>query len=395
MLQQLINLSPDIKRLSEDGYDMEVDGAYLLVHQIPYVNPAKEIKQGTIVTVLSLAGPGRTAVPQDHTVYFIGEKPCDAEGQPLISIINSSGNQQLTNTILINHYFSSKPVSGKYADFYEKIRTYAEILCAQANAIDSTASSKPLKVQKHSVDTSVFEYPDTNSARAQIDFLNTKFTEQKIGIIGLGGTGSYILDLVAKTPVKEIHLYDGDLFQLHNAFRAPGAIAGERLNEAAELFKVNYFNETYSKMHKGIIAHKEFVTTESISQLKDLDFVFVCVDSNKVRYSLATALLGMKVSFIDTGLGVNLVDDHLIGTIRVTTATPQQNLHIKEIIGEDEQVHNEYAPNIQIADLNSLNAVLAVIKWKKLSGFYQDLKQEHNSLYFINTGKILNNDLTA
>jgi hypothetical protein len=32
-----------------------------------------------------------------------------------------------------------------------------------------------------------------------------------------------------------------------------------------------------------------------------------------------------------------------------------------------------------------MNAVLAVIKWKKLSGFYQDLKQEHNSFFFVNT----------
>jgi hypothetical protein len=34
----------------------------------------------------------------------------------------------------------------------------------------------------------------------------------KIAIIGLGGTGSYVLDLAAKTPVKEIHLFDGDKF---------------------------------------------------------------------------------------------------------------------------------------------------------------------------------------
>ena len=41
--------------------------------------------------------------------------------------------------------------------------------------------------------------------------------------MGLGGTGSYVLDLVAKTPVWEIHLFDGDAFLQHNAFRSPGA----------------------------------------------------------------------------------------------------------------------------------------------------------------------------
>ena len=57
--------------------------------------------------------------------------------------------------------------------------------------------------------------------------------------------------------------------------------------------------------------------------------------------------------------------------------------------------NDEYASNIQIADLNSLNAVLAVIRWKKMFGFYQDLKMEHHSTYSINVGKLNNEDFTA
>ena len=32
----------------------------------------------------------------------------------------------------------------------------------------------------------------------------------KVAVIGLGGTGSYLLDALAKCPVAEIHLYDDD-----------------------------------------------------------------------------------------------------------------------------------------------------------------------------------------
>ena len=46
-------------------------------------------------------------------------------------------------------------------------------------------------------------------------------------------------------------------------------------------------------------------------------------------------------------------------------------------------VENEYDKNIQIADLNALNATLAVIKWKKLFGFYADHEHEHFSTYTI------------
>jgi hypothetical protein len=55
-------------------------------------------------------------------------------------------------------------------------------------------------------------------------------------------------------------------------------------------------------------------------------------------------------------------------------------------------VENDYSHNIQIAELNALNAALAVIKWKKLCGFYQDLEREHCSVYTINGNHIANED---
>ena len=72
----------------------------------------------------------------------------------------------------------------------------------------------------------MFLYEDTASSRADIVTINSKLKSLRIGIVGLGGTGSYVLDFVAKTPVKEIHLFDGDTFDQHNAFRAPGAASG-------------------------------------------------------------------------------------------------------------------------------------------------------------------------
>lgn len=53
---------------------------------------------------------------------------------------------------------------------------------------------------------------------------------------------------------------------------------------------------------------------------------------------------------------------------------------------------NDYSLNIQIADLNALNAALAVVKWKKLSGFYLDLGREHNSIYAISDNTLINED---
>ena len=144
MPQQPINHSPDLKRLQDEGYEFEVSGGrYLLVHHIPYVNSRKEIKYGTLICILTLAGATEITKPSDHTIYFCGEAPCNADGTEMNAIINNSNRQQLTESIIVNHYFSSKPVSGNYENYYDKIRTYSEILSAQAKAIDDSVTTKP------------------------------------------------------------------------------------------------------------------------------------------------------------------------------------------------------------------------------------------------------------
>ncbi|MFP5040446.1 DUF6791 domain-containing protein [Parasediminibacterium sp. JCM 36343] len=144
MQQQLINLNPDLKRLLDEGYEMEViGGRYLLVHHIPYLNPAKDVKYGTLVNILTLVTPSIVGKPQDHTIYFCGETPCDIEGNALSRVINSNTKQQLTESIVADFYFSSKPSIGYYDNHYEKIRTYSEILSSQARALDSSVTYKP------------------------------------------------------------------------------------------------------------------------------------------------------------------------------------------------------------------------------------------------------------
>lgn len=39
------------------------------------------------------------------------------------------------------------------------------------------------------------------------------------------------LDMISKTCVSEIHLYDKDQFQQHNSFRAPGAASIDDLEK--------------------------------------------------------------------------------------------------------------------------------------------------------------------
>ena len=68
-----------------------------------------------------------------------------------------------------------------------------------------------------------FKIPNTFEARTALRPVQDRIRDQRIAIIGLGGTGAYVLDLISKTPVAEIHLLDFDYVDWHNFMRAPGA----------------------------------------------------------------------------------------------------------------------------------------------------------------------------
>jgi hypothetical protein len=393
MSQQLISLNADLKRLRDEGYEIEIRGGYLLANHIPYVNNSGQIKYGVLVSELTLVSNNVVAKPNSHVIFFEGEHPCNKDGSIISAIQHASQTQVLHQSITVNHTFSNKPPNG-YPDYHAKISRYAEIISAPAKSLDGSVTEKTFKVIVDEDTQSVFNYLDTNSSRANINIINSKFNDQKIGIVGLGGTGAYILDLVAKTPVKEVHLFDGDDFLQHNAFRSPGAASNEQLNR--KLKKVVYFSEIYSRMHKGILPHDYFIGESNLDELNQMNYVFICVDKNVVRKNIIDHLLVKGISFIDVGLGVNLVDDFLIGTIRLTIGTSEKNDHLSSrISSSDGEDVNEYSTNIQIADLNALNASLAIVKWKKLSGFYQDLEKEHHSTYSLNVAQLLNEDVAA
>jgi hypothetical protein len=108
MSQLLINRSPDLKKLQNEGYNLEIRAGFLLVKGVPYVNSRKEIQRGTLVAKLVLAGDVTTR-PDDHVAYFDGEHPCNADGTEIAKIKNVSGERTLAEGVTIQHSFSAKP----------------------------------------------------------------------------------------------------------------------------------------------------------------------------------------------------------------------------------------------------------------------------------------------
>ena len=83
----------------------------------------------------------------------------------------------------------------------------------------------------------------------------------------------------------------------------------------------------------------------------------------------------------------------LTGLVRTTTYDPSSNNDISGKIPFGSNEDNEYSTNIQVAELNALNASLAVIKWKKICGFYYDIPNEHHTVYGISTNTLTNDEV--
>lgn len=394
MSPKQIVLSTDIKRLLDEGYEVEVRNGYLLVHAVPYVNAQRVILTGTIVTDLN-ENVGELLPPKDHQIWFTGEYPCRNTGVPIEAIRNTSESRALWDGFTVHHRFSNKPHGvSNYTDYYSKVKSYSDIITNEAKAIDPSADPRTFKVIPPIEEDSVFKYHDSASSRADILAISAKLAMNRIAIVGLGGTGSYVLDFVAKSPVKEIHLFDGDLFLQHNAFRSPGAASKEIL--AKKIPKVNYYTMLYEAMRYGIVPHDEYLTDENMDKLSGIDFVFLCVDKGPVRKLISEFLQSQQIPFVDVGMDLQLGPEskNLIGTCRITMSTPAKSDHFPRYVPmTDESADDLYRKNIQVADMNALNAALAVIKWKRYCGFYQDLFKVHHTTYSINAQSLTRNEM--
>jgi hypothetical protein len=191
-----LSLNPDLKRLRDEGYFVQIRGGLLLLREVPYFNASRQVRTGTLISSLTLAGEVAQK-PDTHVVYFDGDYPCTADGIEIHQVKHQSGEINLGNGIVARHGFSSKPEGG-YNDYYEKMTTYAAILAGPAAVLKQGASPRTFAAPEDD-DSSVFNYTETASDRAGIGALSERLAEEKVAIIGAGGTGSYILDLVAKT----------------------------------------------------------------------------------------------------------------------------------------------------------------------------------------------------
>lgn len=386
MSRRLTSLNPCLAKLVHEGYELEFHPGLLLVHGVPYVTSQRQVALGTLVSELSMESPDIVGRPSSHQMYFIGEHPCYSDGRLFTPVQYSSGDFNLGNGLQAQHYFSHKRKNQHgawidYEDYYVKVKTYVRAISGQAKILDPNVDARSYKVTRWADDATPFLYSDTASTRAGILAINERASALKVAIVGLGGTGGYVLDFLAATYVPEIHLFDGDYLRQHNAFRAPGAISPETLGR--QLRKVEWFSEHYGQFRRGVVPHAQMIDDGNVHSLAQFDYVFICIDRGSARALILERLRDTGTIVIDCGMGmqVSSSEQKLWGTARTTTSTPANRDQAASLMPQVDRDDDVYRSNIQIVEMNALNAAMAVLRFKRMAGMFTDDRQEMESTY--------------
>jgi hypothetical protein len=378
VLIELASHNDDIRRLLEKGFALRYDSEYLAVRDIPYLDAQKALRVGAIVTKLVFVDKVHVQ-QQDHQVFFAGSVPHGLDGQPVPNLGGGATPLTLTKTdVIVERSFSNKPESGRFPDFYAKIEHYLNLVGGPAMSLHNV-NPYTFRVDHDVVADSVFKFRDTLTSRAEIGDLATVFKNEVIAIIGLGGTGCYVLDFMVKTPVNEIRGFDGDFYYVHNAYRSPGHLDEVDLRQA----KAAVYTRRYDNFRHNLKLEQKYIDGSSAADLAGVTFAFVCVDKGSARAEIFDLLIRMGIPFIDVGMGLNRQEHALAGTLRATyypadKAAQVRDMQLAELADHPDDI---YRAQVQISELNAMNACLAVMRYKQLRGFYLEKQAPFHMLF--------------
>lgn len=376
MLKTLASHNPDLQRLLEKGYALAIDSNYLVVRDIPYLDSAGQLQWSAFVGKLVLEDQTKVR-PDDHQIYFAAPRPFGLDGQVVRGLGGGEAQLNLSEhcrDVVVRQSFSHKLKEGgqprPYVDHFEKVESYVAMVCGPAMARFGV-NPHTYRDCEEETPNSVFKLRDTLTSRAEISDLAKLFENDVIAIIGLGGSGSYVLDFMVKTSVREIRGFDPDNFFVHNAFRSPGRLD---MGEGAELrqSKAEVYRKRYENFRHGLTVKPLFIDDMSAAELDGVTFAFVSVDKGTSRKRIIDLLIAKNIPFIDVGMGLKRHAGPISGTMR-TTYFPHDSGHTirsKGYVPETDPPDDVYKSNIQIAELNALNAALAVLRFKQIRGFY-------------------------
>ena len=355
------------------GFDCRIEDDTLTVGPVPYRLSGGGIGHGSLICHLNRNGAD-IGHPNDHTAAWIGDEvPHLRDGEPMSGLIIDQSATTWSNgstSICILSRLGPEP----YPNYGRKMLTYIRLIAREAIA-DWRASS-PGSVLVN--DNNRLVDHETGLNRVRVGHLDALLAKENIAVIGAGGTGSHIIDLVSKCNVQQIDIYDPDYVSSHTQLRWPGII--ERHIADNKINKAEYLATHYAKRtNRNIRGHPIAVEKSTLTYLRGKTMIFVAIDNGSARREILTGLAENNLNFIDCGIDLQGSNGPLTASARVIRCQaeecPEKRLELATHApgGANAAEDDPYAQNIQTGEMNSLNAALAVIAWKQGIGFYKDV----------------------
>jgi molybdopterin/thiamine biosynthesis adenylyltransferase len=145
----------------------------------------------------------------------------------------------------------------------------------------------------------------------------------RVGIVGLGGTGSCVAEQLVRLGVEEVLLVDPDRFEPSNLTRVYGSVAAD-LKKGP--LKTEIARRNLRAINPGLKVATEsssVISRRTISRLVDQDVVFCCTDNEASRAVLNRFSYQYYTPVIDIGTRIVAENDIIIGAAgRVTLIAP-------------------------------------------------------------------------
>lgn len=143
----------------------------------------------------------------------------------------------------------------------------------------------------------------------------------KIGIVGVGGTGSAVAEQLAREGVRHFTLVDHDRFSPSNRTRMYGTDATTKRSPKVEI--VGAHIRRISPESAVEEADVDVVSQEGLALLKECDLVFSCTDKHRPRSVLNELAHQMFIPVIDVGVGLDSRNGKISGgSVRVNLVSP-------------------------------------------------------------------------
>ncbi len=366
------NHETELAEVLQAGFDCCVEDDTLTVGPIPYRLSGGGVGHGSLICHLVRNG-GDIAPPNDHTVAWIADEvPHHRDGRPMDRLmIDQTGNTWSNGATSI--CVMSRRGPEPYPTYGQKMVTYVRLIAREAVAHWRATGPGAIAVRdaNHLVDH------ETGLNRARVGHLNALLAKENIAVVGAGGTGAHIVDLISKSNVRQIDIYDPDHVSVHTQLRWPGVVERRTVEERTN--KAEYLAALYARRtNRNIRGHPYAINKGNLTYLNGKSMVFVAIDNGPARREVLTGLADVGVNFIDCGIDLQGNDGPLTASLRVVRCQSEQSAEKRSELatfapGGDVALDDDlYAQNIQTGEMNSLNAALAVIAWKQGIGFYRD-----------------------